>query len=160
MPDEGSSLEEITGALKLGIFSGDAALALDRTIRAKEVTADDRSILTCSLALFEKLRDPAGSYQADGGLSQLAAGEPGLDVLTAIEDQAAGGEVEEFLDPLIDGLRRALDGDVEDEVDNLGKLLQVFIAIGDAEVERVSELSQPRSLSIPLWAPHQATSRF
>jgi hypothetical protein len=160
MHDEGTSIEEMTGAVRLGLFAGDAALALDRTIRAKQVNDADRSILGHSLTLLENLRNPAAASSTFSGPNHLAVGEAGLDALTAIEAQAADADVEQFLEPLVEGLRKALDGEVDSQVAHLDKLLQVFVAIGDAEVERVSCLSQPRSHSIPLWSPPQPTSRF
>lgn len=160
MHDEGSSVEEMTSAVKLGLFAADAVLALDRTIRSLEVSPVDRDILSKSLALLENLQNPAQPKSSSAGVGHLALGEAGLDVLTAIEVQAADADVEQFLEPLVEGLKKAIDGKVDDQATRLGELQQVFIAIGDAEVERVSCLSQPRSHSIPLWSPPRVTSHF
>lgn len=153
-------MEEMTGAVRLGLFAGDAVLALDRTIKAKQISDEDRTVLGHSLALLEDLRNPAAAVSTDSGPNHLAVGETALDVLTAIEGQADDADIEQFLDPLVRGLEEALNGDVGNQLAQLDRLLRVFIAIGDAEVERVSCLSQPHSLSIPLWSPPRATSRF
>jgi hypothetical protein len=151
---DGSPMEEMTGAVRLGLFAGEAALALDRTIETRHVADDDRLVLDRGLRLLEDLGRLPG---AEGGQNQLATGEVGLDVLTAIESEADDVELDQFLAPLAEGLKKALAGEVDAHIEQLRTLLRVFVAVGDAEVERVSHLSQPNSPSIPLWSPPQVT---
>jgi hypothetical protein len=152
-------MEEMTGAVQLGLFAGEVAIALERTIMGERVGEGERQTLTQGLELLEALMGPPNPG-GEAGPQHLAVGEAGLDVLTAIESQADDANLSEFLTDLAAGLRDALDGDVSGSKQQLENLLQLFVAIGDAEVERVSCLAQPRSPSIPLWSPAATTSRF
>jgi hypothetical protein len=157
---EGNPMEEMTGAVQLGLFAGEAAIALERTINQGEVGAGERQTLAQGLWLLEALQGPRNHGGEGNGPQHLAIGEAGLDILTAIEAQAEDTTLGDFLTDLAEGLRNALDGDVGGNQQQLESLLQLFVAIGDAEVERVSCLAQPRSPSIPLWSPLATTSRF
>ena len=151
---DGNSMREMTGAVRLGLFASDAVRALERTIASKSVADSDRTVLQRSLHLLEGVRDPSGYRRRGSGPDHLALGGTRLDVLTAIESEAPGTAVENFLAPLAAGLEKVLSGESDDECfEDLEVLLKVFVAIGDAEVEHVSSLAQPRSHSIPLWSP-------
>jgi hypothetical protein len=157
---EGNPMEEMTGAVQLGLFAGEVAIALERTIKREAALEDERQTLAQGLDLLEALQGPRSHSSEVGGPQHLAIGEAGLDVLTAIEAQAEDVNLGDFLADLASGLRDALVGDVVGNKQQLESLLQLFVAIGDAEVERVSCLAQPRSPSIPLWSPVATTSRF
>lgn len=148
---DGSQMEEVTGAVSLGLFAGDAVFALGRVISTGSVAEDDRPILERGQQLLEALGAPVDAPTPPGGPRHLALGGSALDVLAAVETEAAEVAVEDFLRPLADALKESLDGKVEGHTDHLKTLRRVFAAIGDVEVSRVSQLSRPRPPSLPSW---------
>lgn len=148
---DGSQMEELTGAVGLGLLSGDVVLALGHLIHGASISEEETETLKHAVALLENLSGPFDVAGPSSGLRQLATGETALDVLTAVETEAAEADLADFLEPLAAGLRDALAGQVTEHVRELEILRRVFASIGDAEVERVSRLSRPRAPSMPLW---------
>jgi hypothetical protein len=155
---DGNQIEEMTGAVELGLFAGGVVVALGRVLRDGSVTAEDRTVLKQGQELLEALRLPENAFGPEAGLHRLGLGGTGLDVLSAIEAEAANADVEEFLEPLTEALKESLMGNAADHVKELEVLHRVFISIGDFEVARVSNLSQPGPPSSPPWQISPATS--
>jgi hypothetical protein len=153
---DGSQMDEITGAVGLGLFSADVVLALGRLIRSS-VSTSDKDTLQRARLLLESLVSPVDSPALPSGQRRLA-GENALDALAAVESEAAEADVEEFIRPLADALKESLKGSAASHVTEIETLRRVFAAIGDAEVSRVSRLSRPRSPSAPLWQTSTAIS--
>lgn len=156
---DGSQMEEVTGAVGLGLFAGDVVLALGRLINSRTAEPTDRDTLQLAAQLLEGLGTPVDSPAPPSGQRQLA-GENALDALAAVESEAAEADVEDFIRPLAEALKQSLKSNAKPEVAALETLRRVFAAIGDAEVSRVSRLSRPRSPSLPLWQTSTATSAF
>jgi hypothetical protein len=146
MGDRGQ-MQELTGAVGLGLLAADTARALGRSIHSGQVLDADRPVLERARALLASFAAPADAPTPRTGLRQLATTESALDVLSAIEMQAAEADLDEFLPPLSIALEEALHGAVEKHRESLTALRQLFVSIGDAEVARVSQLSRPRAPS-------------
>ncbi len=160
MPD-GSQMEEMTGAVGLGLFASDAVLALGRAIQSGSVDAADKPVLEQGLKLLKDLREPEDAAAPPEGPRQLGLGGTNLDVLAAIEAEAADADVDSFLEPLTEVLEDGLKGgDLSPYTDRLEVLRRVFMAIGDAEVTRVSNLSHPGPQGNPPWQTSPATFGF
>lgn len=153
-------MEEVTGAVGLGLFAADVVLALGRLLEGTASTAD-RKTLKVGYELLESLTASADiPPQASVGPHQLGSGGTALDVLEAVETEAAEVDVIEFLRPLADALQESLVGDVNQHKAEIVTLRRVFAAIGDAEVSRVSRLSNPRTPNSPEWPTSTAISAF
>ena len=155
---DGPSVEQMTGAVNLGLLATNAADALGRTAASGGVSQADRASLEEALALLEAIRDPGKRVGSPQGPEYLTLGGGGLDVLSVLEARSADGDVISFIEPLANALTEAISGKVEGNADKLLFLEHLFDAIGNAEADRASTLIQPRSHTIPRWESVEETS--
>src|SRR5688572_12220793 len=98
---DGSQMEELSGAVGLGLLAGDVVLALGRLINGRELNGPDRPTLEHAQSLLESLSGQGDAPSTGSSrLRQFAAGETAFDVLSAIETEAAETELEDFVKPL------------------------------------------------------------
>lgn len=157
---DSSQLEEISGAVGLGLLAADVVRAIGRLSRAADISERDRTSLTAAQDLLDALIAPSSGAALPPGLRLLSSSGSAMDALSAVESKAADQDVTEFLRPLAAALAAAIAKPANADRDALLVLRELFSAIGDAEVSHVSRLSRPSAPSTPLWSPAILSSGF
>jgi hypothetical protein len=155
-------LEELTGAVSLGVLAEDAVLATSHVLHGSSDSADlDKKTLIIAQKILEDLSS-ATTIQiiAPSGHRQMNTDEVYLDAFRAVRLQAPDQPVQEYLRNLADALKRVIDsGTVEDEDrSNLEEVQSFFACVGEVTLARANELFE-RSRKEPLpWIRTDTTS--
>lgn len=151
-------LEEVTGAVSLGLLASDVAVATSQMLRGIDTSSIDRVSLERGAALLRALSRPFEEPAPPDGLGQLGSRGSELDALRALEVHMPGEDVREAVRPLADALDQILGGaPVADHRKEIEKIQRLFSLLGEMEVSRVTSLSRP-SPDIPSWLISPASS--
>jgi hypothetical protein len=140
MHDE-AKIEDIGGAVGMGILATDIVLAIGKLQRSVALTAADTAALRRGRDVLKGLGSPVGKLPLSDGLSHLSSSST-IDALQAVELKFGGDHAPELVDKLADELGAVLQqGEASDYRDALAQISDLFCAIGDAEVKRLANLS-------------------
>jgi hypothetical protein len=155
-------LEELTGAVSLGVLAEDAVLATSHVLHGTSDDVDrDRQTLVVAQKILEELSSPTTiEISAPSGHRQMNTDEVYLDAFRAVRLQAPDQPVQEYLKDLADALKRVIEtGKVEaEDRPNLEEVQSFFACVGEVTLARANELFE-RSRKEPLpWIRTEQTS--
>ena len=156
-------LEEMSGAVGLGLLASDLVLTTGKVLRADALSDDDRRTLAFGRRLLEALGTPLDDVPPIEGLGQLSSKNSALDAIKAMQVRFPGDDIGKHVVPLAEALRAVLEADsakgkretalasvLERYADRLREIRDLFATIGEAEVTRVTNLARPRQ-DAPPW---------
>lgn len=155
-------LEELTGAVSLGVLAEDAVLATSHVLHGSSDDVDrDKQTLVIAQKILEDLSSATTiGIVAPSGPRQMNTDDFYLDAFRAVRLQAPEQPAQEYLKSLADALKRVIDnGKVEDEDrSNLEEVQSFFTCVGEVTLARANELFE-RSRKEPLpWIRTEKTS--
>ena len=162
-------LEEMSGAVGLGLLASDLVLAAGKVLRAAALSKSDRATLDLGRRLLEALSAPLDDLPLIEGLGHLSSKNSTLDAIQAMQGRFPGEDIAEHVVPLADALRAVLEAEsgrderdtagarvAEQYADRLREIRDLFASIGEAEVTRVTNLARPRQ-DVPPWQTSTAS---
>lgn len=153
-------LEEVTGAVSLGLLASDVTVATSKVLRGVAPTPVDRVALENGRALLRAISKPPEELVPPEGLGQLGSRGGTLDALRALEVQMPGPDIEQSVRPLADALEQVLKGAaVTTHRLSLEAVQRLFALLGEMEVSRATSLSRP-SPDTQNWLISTASSDF
>ncbi len=135
-------LEELTGAVSLGVLAEEMVLATGRLLRDEQLGDKDLGILGVGQQLLERLSSESLGVVPPSGPRRMDTEEAYLDAFRAARLQAPGEPAQEFLGKLADVLGRAIKGETLSAVDRqlLPKIQEFFAQIGELTLARTNDL--------------------
>jgi hypothetical protein len=154
---ERQHLEELSGAVSLGLLAEDMVIVIGRVMRGETLNAKDRRVLEMARALFATL-GCADVILPAAGRDQMLSDDAYFDALRAVETQVPGQEAQAAAARLVELLDTVLTGDVDQvAAHELHALRAVFIDVGKATLMRANDLSRSRQEPYP-WRPMRVIS--
>jgi hypothetical protein len=149
MHDE-TNFDEMSNAVGMGLLASDIVLAIGKISRSVDLSDENRKALEKGRAVLDALGSTVAALPLQDGLSQLGSSSA-LDALQAVELKVTGETAQDLAGTLARELKVVLDGEpAKDHSEALAQISDLFAAIGNVEVMRVTNLSRP-SQDVPPW---------
>lgn len=136
-------LEEVTGAVSLGVLAEEMVLAVGRLRREEQLTQEDLRTIEAGQRLLEELSSAVPGVLSPGGTRHMDTEAAILDVYRAVRLRAPEEPAREFLARLAKPLARATQGDrmlSDQERALLPEIQALFTQIGELSLARTNEL--------------------
>jgi hypothetical protein len=153
-------LEELTGAVSLGVLAQEIVLATSRVLRKEDLADRERHTLEAGQQLLERLSAEKLGVAPPAGARTMDTEETYLDAFRAARLQAPDEPAQEFLGRLAKVLSAVLAGKelTEEERGLVVRIQEFFARIGELTLARANDLfDRPRKEPFP-WIRMQATS--
>lgn len=151
-------LEEMSGAVSLGLLASDIVIAASRILRGAGASEADRAALGGGEALLRALSAPLDDVRPPARLGHLGSKSSAMDALHAIQVRIPDGDVQEYVRPLADAVRMVLEGKPASEyAKEIESVRDLFASLSEMEVSRVTNLSRPTP-DVPRWLASTASS--
>lgn len=155
-------LEELTGAVSLGVLAEDAVLATSHILNeaVDGIPDHDKQTLIIAQQVLEGLSSATTIAISPPETRQMNTDDVYLDAFRAVRLQAPDQPAQEYLKGLADALRRVIDsGTVLDEDrPSLTQVQSFFACVGEVTLARANELFE-RSRKEPLpWTRTETTT--
>jgi hypothetical protein len=151
-------LEEVSGAVSLGLLASDVAIACSRLLRRVDLSESEQQALQAGHLLLQALSEPLGDIRPSDRLGQLGSKSSAIDALHAVELRVPGKDIREFVEPLAQSVAKVLAGaPIDEHADHIEAVRDLFATLSEVEVSRLSNLSRPRP-DIPRWQTSTANS--
>jgi hypothetical protein len=154
-------LEELTGAVSLGVLAEDTVLATARVLREESLGARYRQTLQVAHQVLEGLSsDRVDEVTAPSGRRRMDTDELYLDAFHAVRIQAPGEPAQDYLKKLANAIKRVLDDEKLTDQDRVlvGKVKDFFSCIGEITLSRANELFDPSRKEPLSWIRMHTTS--
>lgn len=150
---EQRSQDELAGAISLGVLAERMVLALGRAVRGDNLLPNDTAVLEDAKRLFELMTE-SDVIVIDSLVNRMLTDESYLDALRVVRLDSGDNEIEASARRYVELLGRVLDGTIEEqERDELARLRNLFVHVGEKTLSRANELSRTRQESS--WQPMQ-----
>lgn len=151
-------LEEVSGAVSLGLLASDVAIACSRLLRRADLSESEQQALRTGHLLLQALSEPLGDVRPSDRLGQLGSKSSAIDALRAVEIRVAGKEIGDYVEPLAQSVADVLDGaSIDEHANQIEAVRDLFATLSEVEVSRLSNLSRPTP-DIPRWQQTSAAS--
>jgi hypothetical protein len=152
-------LEEVSGAVSLGLLASDIVIATSKVLRGAEPSSSERSALEGGEALLRAMSAPLDEVRPPHRLGKLGSKSSAIDALHAMQVFVPGEDVQEHVKPLADAVRKILDGTpVAPHTAEIESVRDLFAFLSEMEVSRATNLSRPTT-DVPRWLTSAASSR-
>lgn len=157
--DEHPYLTELANATSIGLLAGEMVFVVGELLE-KNAQPDDgaRKIIESGRSLLASVANPTPGG-AQHNLDQLAESEGALDTIQAVLAQAPDGDVESYMSPLENALRKILDehDDPVKYASELNSVRELFAMIGQLTLSRANRLTRSPQEQLQ-WPGPLATS--
>jgi hypothetical protein len=151
-------LEEVSGAVSLGLLASDIVIATSKLLRGASLSDPERRALEGGEALLRTMSAPLDDARRSHRLGQLGSRSSAIDALHAVQARMPGEDIQEHVVPLADAVRKVLEGtSVAAHTAELESVRDLFTLLGEMEVSRVTNLSRPTP-DVPPWLTSTASS--
>jgi hypothetical protein len=151
-------LEEVSGAVSLGLLASDIVIASSKLLRGAELADSDRSALEHGESLLEAMSAPLDDVQPPHRLGQLGSKNSAIDALHAVQVRVPGEDVHEHVRPLANAVKQVLGGGpVAQHRTEIESVRDLFAFLSELEVSRVTNMSRPTP-DVPSWLTSTANS--
>jgi hypothetical protein len=152
-------LEEVSGAVSLGLLASDIVIATSKVLRGVAPSSSERAALESGEVLLRAMSAPIDDVRPSHRLGQLGSKSSAIDALHAVQLRVPGEDVQEYVKPLADAVRKVLDGTpITTHTAEIESVRDLFASLGEMEVSRVTSLSRPTP-DVPRWLTSTASSR-
>jgi len=150
-------LEELAGAVGLGLLASDVVIATSKLLRAAHLSEDEHNaLLNCKL-LLQALSAPLDDVRPSARLGQLGSKRSALDALQAVQVHVPGKDVQEYVKRLADAIEEVIvTGSPDTHRTELEMIQGLFASLSEVEVARATNLSRPTPEE-PRWLTSTAS---
>lgn len=154
-------IDELTGAVSLGLLSQDVVLAIGRVRRAEPLTDSDSHSLRGGKFLLDRLASDAPSLVQSEHPRQMQDDVADREVFRAVRIQSPDEPAREFLARLALVLDHALVGTLAvDEADTIKIAQNLFAQVGDLALTRTNDLFERSHSEQFQWTDTSKRSLF
>jgi len=135
-------LQEMTGAVSLGVLAEEMVLAVGKLRREESLAARDLDTITGGEQLLQRLSSDTPSVLSPVGIRHMGSEAALLDVFRAVRLRAPDQPVREFLRKLAEPLGRAARSEALQPSDRelLPEIQALFVQIGELTLARTNDL--------------------
>lgn len=151
-------LEEVSGAVSLGLLASDIAIACSKLLRHADLSDAEEKSLRAGHLLLQALSEPLDDVRPSDRLGQLGSKSSAIDALHAVELRVPGEDIREYVQPLEESLAAVMaTGNINEHTTQLEAVRDLFATLSEVEVSRLSNLSRPKP-DVPRWQISAASS--
>jgi hypothetical protein len=151
-------LEEVSGAVSLGLLASDIVIATSKVLRGADLSGSETGALRSGETLLRAMSTPLDDVRPPRRLGQLGSKSSAIDALRAIQVRMPGEDVQEYVKPLADAVRKVLAGEpLAAHLAEVESVRDLFASLSEMEVSRVTNLSRPTP-DVPRWLTSTASS--
>lgn len=150
-------LEEVSGAVSLGLLASDIVIATSKVLRGADLSPSESLALKGGEAILRALSAPLDDIRPPHRLGQLGSKSSAIDALRAIQVRVPGEDVHEYVKPLADAVEKVLAGEpAAAHSEQVASVRDLFASLSEMEVSRVTNLSRPTP-DVPRWLTSTAS---
>lgn len=150
-------LEEIAGAVSLGLLASDVVIATSKLLRAADLSEEEREALTSCKFLLQALCAPLDDVRPAARLGQLGSKRSAIDALRAVQVHVPGKDVQDYVRPLANAVEQVLlTGSPDPHRTEMESIRDLFASLSEIEVARATNLSRPTPEE-PRWLTSTAS---
>lgn len=152
-------LEEVSGAVGLGLLAGDIVIATSKLLRGADLSTSDRAALVACEALLKAMASPPSALLPGHRLGQLGSKRSAIDALRAVQLRVPPEDVQAYVKSLADAVASVLkEVAVTEHAPDIESVRDLFSQLGEVEVSRVTAASRPMP-EVPDWLTSTASLR-